>query len=128
MIPIKIDWYHRFDWQGDPVIKMDSEAFWPEHEQKLVYKTKERLPDSNETREAIMAFDFEQELIWRQLPDGTTEYVEKMAAYRHWRPHYDAYMKQLKVFKDLTYKHKGLRSKKPAAPKRTRFPFISNPL
>lgn len=109
MIPIKIDFYHRFDWQGEQPLPMNKPVFWDDNEEKVVYETKERLPDSTATRKAIMAFDFEQELIWRQLPDGTTEYCTKLAAYRHWRPHYDAYMEQYKHFKHMKYKMRGLR-------------------
>lgn len=108
---IPIDFYYRIDWQGQEPVRMDDPAFWDDNESMLVYRTRERLPGMTETREALMAFDFEQELIWRQLPDGTTEYCEKMQAYRHWRPHYDEYMKRYKKFKRLKYINSGMAKK-----------------
>ena len=104
MIPIPTDWYYQIDWQGADPLRLDDPDFWDDNDARIVYRTRERLPDTGETREALMAFDFEQQLIWRQLPDGTTQYCDKMAAYRHWRPHYDEYMKRYRIFKRLKYK------------------------
>lgn len=112
---IKTDYYYEIDWQGEQPLAMDSEAFWEGHDMALVFRAKERdRPDGPAVREVILAFDFEQEQIWRQeVATGITQYCTKLDAYRNWRPHYHEYMKYFQIWKKGQYAEKGLLEKKP---------------